>query len=417
MNESKRAELLKNWSDRVGKTRKQFFCEWLLGGNGKKSPRDMVNCFLQDIQYLWHYLYYLLKHFKHHGSVIKEQYQVSLLRQFYQISYLVFQLRQPPKIYLKYHLFKPEVWKNADRFTYSHYPIQQIVAKKMYPEELDILLNKRSFHQFCETNRISSPGILGYYDSGNLVAAEGGFEMPEEDIFVKEIAGQMGIGAKRFSYRDGKFRDIHGNDYSKENVLKFIKEYSKKNSSLIIQRVVQNHEFWLPFTSGALATCRVVTAKNPRTNDIELLFSSLRMPVGNSDVDNYSRGGLVSVVDAETGILGKAYCSVPIAGKFEHDFHPDTGQLINGAKLPGWSDLVSFILNLHVNLRSPFIGWDVALTTEGCMVLEGSLYWNPGASYEVAHHLPFSKSNYPVYFEDWVGDKIDNRADYSDSNF
>jgi hypothetical protein len=141
------------------------------------------------------------------------------------------------------------------------------------------------------------------------------------------------------------------------------------------------------------------------------------MPVGNSDVDNYSRGGLVSAVDAETGILGKAYCSVPIEGKFEHDSHPDTGQIINGAKLPGWGDLVSFILSLHVNLRSPFIGWDAALTTEGCMVLEGSLYWNPGASYEVAHHLPFLKSNYPVYFEDWVGDKIDNRADYSDSNF
>jgi len=45
------------------------------------------------------------------------------------------------------------------------------------------------------------------------------------------------------------------------------------------------------------------------------------------------------------------------------------------------------------------------------------LYWNPGASYEVAHHQPFSKSIYPVYFEEWVGYKIDNRADYSDSNF
>jgi len=410
---SERAELLNRWNDRVRKAGKQFFFEWLFYGNRKKSPRDISNRFFQDVQYIWQYLYYVLKHFKHYGSVIKQEYQVSLLRQLYQISYLVFQLRQPPKIYLKYHLFKPEVWKNADRFTYSHYSIQQIVAKKMYPEELEILLNKRSFHQFCETNKISSPGILGYYDSGNLVAAEGGFEMPEDDIFVKEITGQMGIGAKRFSYRDGKFRDNHGNDYSNENVLNFIKEYSKKKSSLIIQPVVRNHESWLPFTSGALATCRVVTAKNPRTNDIELLFSSLRMPVGNSDVDNYSRGGLVSVVDAETGILGKAYCSVPIAGRFEHDSHPDTGQLINGAKLPGWSDMVSFILSLHVNLRSPFIGWDVALTTEGCMVLEGSLYWNPGASYEVAHHLPFSKSDYLAYIDRCIGDEIDKSIDYS----
>ena len=135
------------------------------------------------------------------------------------------------------------------------------------------------------------------------------------------------------------------------------------------------------------------------------------MPVGNTDVDNYSRGGMVSAVDTETGSLGKAYCSVPIAGRFEHDNHPDTGRLINGSKLHGWNDLVPFILNLHVNFRSPFIGWDVALTTEGCMVMEGSLYWNPGASYEVSHYLPFTKSKYPEYFERWIGKKIDHLAD------
>jgi hypothetical protein len=78
--------------------------------------------------------------------------------------------------------------------------------------------------------------------------------------------------------------------------------------------------------------------------------------------------------------------------------------------------LYRFKKSLFIQFLS-YIGWDVALTTQGCMVMEGSLYWNPGASSEVANHLPFSRTNYPVYFEDWIGDKIDNRSDFSDSYF
>jgi len=416
MNRSEKSEFLNRWSERVRKTRKQFFFEWLLVGHGKKSLRELGNRILQDTLYIYESLYHILKHFKHYSSVVKDQYQISYLRQLYQVSYLAFKLRQHPKNYRKYHLFKPDVWKHANQFTYSHYKIQQIVAKKLYPDELDILLNKLNFYQFCKANKISSPEVLGYYFDGDLVSVDGDFKIPDQDIFVKEIAGQMGLGAKRYNYKNGRFKDTYGNDYSKESVVNFLKDYSTRNNSLIIQAVIRNHDTWLPFTSGALATCRVVTAKNPDTNIVELLFASLRMPVGNTDVDNYSRGGMVSAIDAETGILGKAFCSLPIAGKFERDTHPDTGQIITGFELPGWSEMKQFILTLHANLRSPFIGWDVALTKDGCMVVEGSLYWNPGASYEVAHHLPFSKSKYPVYFENWMGEKVDKSIDYSDLN-
>ena len=414
MHNKHRSEFSDRWSERVRKTRKHFMFERLYYGAGVKSVQELKKHLFQDFQYIYDSLYHTLKHFKHYSRVLKNEYGVSFLQQLYQISYLIFVLRQHPKMYLKYHLFKPEVWHYADNFTYSHYQIQQIVAKKLYPEDLDILLNKLKFHQFCVTNKISSPKILGYYYNGDPVSPEGDFEMPEQDIFVKEIEGQMGIGAKRFSFIDDAYKDIDGKIFSEENLLQFLRDYSIKNSSLMIQPVIRNHKTWLPFTSGALATCRAVTAKKPDTNSTELLFASLRMPVGNTDVDNYSQGGLVSAIHIGTGVLNKAYCSIPTAGKFEFDSHPDTAQVITGSVLPDWDKLVQFILKLHHKLKSPFIGWDVVLTESGCMALEGNVYWGPGASYEAAHHLPFSESNYPLLFESWIGDELDMLINESD---
>lgn len=407
MNEVERSELLNRWMTRIKSSRKVFLYEWIMMSNEKKSIPRLWYHLHQDIQFLYVAIYHQLKHFKHYAKAVKDQYGVSFLRQFYQLNYLCFKLRQHPKNYRKYHLFKPEVWCYADQFTYSHYPIQQIVARKLFPDELDILLNKLNFHSFCKKHNIMSPEILGYTVNGILVSENGDFKLPEKDFFVKEIAGQMGIGAKKFIYREGKYRDLLGDHYSREGVVKVISDYAKRNCEVIIQPVIQNHASWMPFTSGALATCRVVTAKKPGSTHVEILFSALRMPKGNTDVDNYSRGGLVSAIQVETGVLRKAFCSVPIGGRFEIDIHPDTGKKITGSKIPGWHEMREFILKLHDNLQSPFIGWDVAYTSDGFMALEGSLYWNPGASFEVAHHLPFSKSKYPEYFEHWIGEKLD----------
>jgi hypothetical protein len=409
MNEVERSELLNRWDRRVKNSRKLFFYEWLDLNQEKKTLQELWDHLYQDIQFLYVAIYHQLKHLKHYAKAVKDEYGVSFFRQFYQLNYLCFKLRQHPKNYRKYHLFKPEVWSYADQFTYSHYPIQKIVARKLFPDELDILLNKLNFHSFCKKHNILTPDILGYSYDGSLVNEKGGFELPDKDIFVKEIAGQMGIGAKKFTYRNGSFRDVYGDRYTKERIVKVIRDYAKSKSEVIIQPVIQNHETWLPFTSGALATCRVVTAKKPGTAHVELLFSALRMPVGNTNVDNYSNGGMVSAIQAETGVLGKAFRSVPVGGKFETDVHPDTGKKITGSKLPGWDEMREFILKLHDNFESPFIGWDVALTSEGAMVLEGSLYWNAG-SVEVSLRLPFSKSKYPEYFERWIGEKVDKLA-------
>ena len=53
--------------------------------------------------------------------------------------------------------------------------------------------------------------------------------------------------------------------------------------------------------------------------------------------------------------------------------HPDTGAVIAGHTLPLWEEAVAVTLRAHdAEPVSPAIGWDVALTPEGPVLLEAN---------------------------------------------
>lgn len=58
--------------------------------------------------------------------------------------------------------------------------------------------------------------------------------------------------------------------------------------------------------------------------------------------------------------------------------HPDTGKLITGAVIPDVEDIVRLVRQAHAALMPdvPVVGWDVALTTVGLVLLEANLSAN-----------------------------------------
>jgi len=84
-------------------------------------------------------------------------------------------------------------------------------------------------------------------------------------------------------------------------------------------------------------------------------------------------------VSIETGLLAAA-------GRRRKDgtgvepvtHHPITGMEIEGAVLPGWEALRTLALRcarLFRPLRT--VGWDIALTPSGPVVVEGNRWWDP----------------------------------------
>jgi len=91
--------------------------------------------------------------------------------------------------------------------------------------------------------------------------------------------------------------------------------------------------------------------------------------------DNYSRGGVISLVDLETGVLGRLYSDHDGGEPVWYDDHPDTGARVAGLELPEWDGFVAGLLALCREMSYiPYIGWDIVLTERGFTVIEGNNY-------------------------------------------
>lgn len=396
--------ILKNrWWERILRSRKRYFFEHVGDGNLVSGifSRQMLSCIKDDISYVSKWIVNILLQLRAYGPAIRSQYGVSYVNQFSKMVYLAFRLRVSPNNFRIFKLYKPDHWKCVNDYAYFHTQSQREFVETSCPDEIDLFLDKYQFYRFCRLHQVHTPNVLAVYQNGDQVYPDKLVNLPKQDLFVKNRCGQMGWGAKKFHHTKGAYLDKEGKKYENEDVLTYLSQYSTKNSAVILQNVEVNHRAWQPFTPGALATCRIVTAKSPADGSVLPLFAAFRMPLKNSDTDNFSGGGIISSVQIESGILGRILSIRPINGKFEFSHHPQTFQRVEGEKLPSWDAIVEFTLDLHSNVQSPFVGWDVCMTESGCCVMEGSLVWASG-SYEIAYQKPLKETIYPVLFEQWT---------------
>jgi hypothetical protein len=226
-------------------------------------------------------------------------------------------------------------------------------------------------------------------------------KLPQKDLFVKELAGGRGDGTKYFKYTGNLFVDLNGQTFTNNEIYSFLKEGSRKNS-LIIQDAVKNHDEWKKFSNGSLATCRIVTGRSPHDNDEIIPFiAALRMPVENSDADNFSLSGIASQINIKTGILGKAVRSKPIKDFFSFDYHPNTEEKITGTKLYNWDEIVDFTKMIHKDFHTLCLGWDVTLSEQGLCVIEVNDSWGSDVIEAPGNTLLYD-TEYPKWVESWI---------------
>ena len=101
-------------------------------------------------------------------------------------------------------------------------------------------------------------------------------------------------------------------------------------------------------------------------------------------VDNFEDGGLTAPVDLVTGTLGAGVSFGRDAVRRLHASHPDTGERIDGMTVPNWTQLRDGIVAIAGRLSMlRYVGWDVAVTDSGFVVLEGNR--SPSVQVHQAH--------------------------------
>ncbi len=90
-------------------------------------------------------------------------------------------------------------------------------------------------------------------------------------------------------------------------------------------------------------------------------------------VDNFSAGGVVARVDLATGALDRAARIGPGNRLLWSEAHPETGARIAGVEVPHWPAIEALVLRLCALLPFlTYVGWDIAVTDEGPVVIEGN---------------------------------------------
>ena len=335
-------------------------------------------------------------------DVIRDEYGLSGIKQLVRMLYIVLVQKNKLKHFYKILLFKDENWKRADQFTYRIAVLQDQLAVGTFPVEKRLIDDKLQFFEYCKRQGLRTPNVFAFGDADQ-------FEFIDKeqianmkcDLFVKHRIGGEGLDCIILRYDENNYFLTNGNSFQKEQLIEGLKSLYSGRGAYVVQPRLQNHDSWEKWTPGSLATCRIVSARNPANEkQIIPLFGAFRMPVEGLDTDNHSQGGLAAPISMQDGELGRAFTLKNLNGKYEFDKHPQTNARITGAKIPYWNKILDYTVQVHSQFKSCFVGWDLTLTNEGCIVIEGNITWAAG-SYEIPWQDSLMNTDYPWLHERW----------------
>ena len=112
--------------------------------------------------------------------------------------------------------------------------------------------------------------------------------------------------------------------------------------------------------------------------------------IGNGKVmENVDCGGMAAPVDLESGVISGVGANK--AGE-AFEFHPMTNTRIPGTKIPYWDEVKAMCLDaMHVVPQVRFVAWDVAITPDGPVFIEGNSF--------PSHAIP----QFAAHFPDGIG--------------
>jgi hypothetical protein len=227
-----------------------------------------------------------------------------------------------------------------------------------------------AFHEMCMAHAIPTPPILAAFGpSRNLLKFESG-RPPERDLFVKPRIGLAGEGAERFRWHGGAFESDRGRRIRREDLDGYLTTRAENEKrTLLVQPVLLNHPGLRVEKNAALATVRLVTGRSA-DGDVVAVYGFIYFARPNTIT---AKGGYVALIDLATGRLMSAPPKGIWGAKlFSYHHFTDDARM-----LPDWDVVLLHCKVAHQACHNfVFVGWDVALTDRGPMLLEGNAGWS-----------------------------------------
>ena len=243
--------------------------------------------------------------------------------------------------------------------------------------------DKFYFYLFLSRLDIPTPKVYCFIKNKTVLYADSAFKLDKSlsteeqlgaifandmDAFAKPSDGMLGIGAFKLLIKDGSVY-IDGVQKNTDELIKIV-----CSADYIIQERVVQHEKMNALCSSSVNTIRLQTVMDKNGNVIPF-GPGVRIGREGNIVDNWAKGGVFVGIDAknerlmDTGILKPEYGT-------KVSEHPDTHIVFNDYPIPYYKEAEDLVVKLHkVMYRSHSIGWDIAITPHGPVIIEGNDRW------------------------------------------
>lgn len=144
-----------------------------------------------------------------------------------------------------------------------------------------------------------------------------------------------------------------------------------REKGLLLEEFVRQHPDLNAVNPSSLNTLRIATLRD-KQGVVHVIGASLRAGGAGSAVDNLHAGGVQYPVDVETGLIIRG--GMTYDGKKDIIFHPSTHTKMIGFQIPNWEQVIASVKEaaaIPPHLR--YIGWDVAITEDGCEFIEANI--------------------------------------------
>ena len=262
------------------------------------------------------------------------------------------------------HAYLCDKW-SAEEYLYFQYEKLSREGRREFVTEVekvwfcDKVNNKDVFDIFYNKGKIYSHYSKYYKREACVMMSKDDNDASMEDflrrhheVVIKPIRSSMGKGVMMLR------------DANVDTLRALMDNYP---TGIIAEEVIHQHPQMAAPHPQSVNTVRITTfIVNGKVN---IIRPFMRFGQGSVVVDNGALGGLFAAIDRETGIV------TDVVGKNgkRYILHPDTQMPLVGFQVPRWEEALSLAKELAGVLPfCRFVGWDLALTEEGWIMVEGN---------------------------------------------
>ena len=312
---------------------------------------------------------------------VRDRLGIPVRQQFAEQFRLAFGKGIDPSMYYLAELYKPGALDRIDDYFMRREVKGDLLAllHRLQPAMGERRINlgdKMQLLAWCLRANLPHVAPLMLIEDGQVIWQTGNLLDLDQDLFVKPRVGRGARGVCHYR-RKAAFRYVDGDGKLRmlgEVVSALIRRYGTR--SLMVQPKLRNHPALADLATNSLITLRAVTCLD-EAGQPELVMAYLRVLAKLEDdwpvkkpISEYA-----AAVDLETGRLSAMTGDKPECLSQWHDRHPVTGVPLVGRLVPCWDEVATLARQAHrvVNDRV-LVGWDIAITPTGPMLLEGNSY-------------------------------------------